>query len=100
MKITYLLLFLFVALPVVTALDITAMAKGSGTIRLNKNTQTKVETALGLDISSLTGVSTNNIAVTLNNVLQIGSLVVIIATINGDTYTILVPAYRLEKYIK
>lgn len=90
---------LVISLPVVTALDITAMAKGSGSIRLNKNSQTKVETALGLDISSLTGVSTNNIAVTLNNVLQIGNIVIIIATINTRTYTIIVPAYKLEKYL-
>jgi hypothetical protein len=100
MKLTYLLLFLLVALPVVTALDITALAKSSGTIRLNRPTQTKVETALGIDFSSMTGVQSNSVTVTLNNVLQIGNIYIIIASINERTYTIIVPAYKLAEYIK
>lgn len=101
MKIQYLLLALLViSLPLASALDITALVQGSGTLRINKNTQTKIETALGIDISKLTGVTANNIAVTVNNVLQIGGMYGIIATINGNRYTIIVPAYKLAEYIK
>jgi hypothetical protein len=96
----YIIALLVISLPLASALDITALAQGSGTLRINKPTQTKIETALGIDISKLTGVQANNIAVTVNKMLQIGSIYVIIARINGNQYTIIVPAYKLAEYIK
>jgi hypothetical protein len=100
MKTTAIILALLLCMSTVAALDITALAQGSGTLRINKPTQTKIETALGIDISKLTGVQANNIAVTVNKMLQIESIYVIIATINGNQYTIIVPAYKLAEYIK
>jgi len=94
------LLLLVMSLPLASALDITALAQNSGTIKVNRVVQTKIETALGIDINSLSGTKTGTVTVIVNKILQIGNIYIIIANINEKQYTIIVPSYKVLEYTK
>jgi hypothetical protein len=100
MKTTAVLLALLLCMSTVAAIDLTALAKNSGSLHINKNMQTKIETALGIDFSKMTGVQSNSVTVTINNYYQVGSIIILIATINRNQYTIIVPTRIITEYIK
>ena len=95
-----LILALVLSISAVTALDLTDYTVRNGNIHLNKNQITRVQDALGIDLSQMTGETITQTRITINGINNFETLTIIVFTLDARRYTLVTQTSKLEALIK